>query len=64
MTSSASKAMSFHSGELTIAGSFVDVAEPRAATLILSGSGKLDRDSNKPQAEDRGERSDCPNSPG
>ena len=41
--------MSFHSGELTIAGSFVDVAEPRAATLILSGSGKLDRDSNKPK---------------
>lgn len=39
----------FRSGPLTLAGTFVDVVEPRATALILSGSGKLDRDSNTPK---------------
>ncbi|HXY44874.1 MAG TPA: alpha/beta fold hydrolase [Acidimicrobiales bacterium] len=38
--------MTFRSDGLTLAGTFVDVESPLAGALILSGSGKLDRDSN------------------
>ena len=41
--------MTFQNGDVHLAGSFVDVADRQAAVLILSGSGKLDRDSNSPK---------------
>jgi alpha/beta superfamily hydrolase len=47
--SSRPEAVSFQVVEVTIAGTFVDVSDRRAAVLILSGSGQLDRDSNSPK---------------
>ena len=45
-TGGASRDVRFHSGDIALAGTYVDVVGPPAGALILSGSGKLDRDSN------------------
>ena len=34
------------SGGCTLAGTFADVPAPMAAALLITGSGKVDRDSN------------------
>jgi uncharacterized protein len=39
----------FQSGDLALAGAFVDVRDAKAAALILTGSGPLDRDANGPR---------------
>jgi pimeloyl-ACP methyl ester carboxylesterase len=41
--------MTFPSGELTLAGTFATVESPRAAALLIAGSGETDRDSNTPK---------------
>jgi len=43
------EAMSFQVDGVRIVGTFVDVLDRRAAVLILSGSGQLDRNSNSPK---------------
>jgi pimeloyl-ACP methyl ester carboxylesterase len=43
------EAMTFQNGDVRLSGTFVDVADTQAAALILSGSGRLDRDSNTPK---------------
>jgi pimeloyl-ACP methyl ester carboxylesterase len=45
-TSGPSRDVGFQSGDITLAGTYVDVVDPSASALILAGSGKLDRDSN------------------
>jgi uncharacterized protein len=49
MTKATTELVSFPSDGLAIAGTFVDAATPCAAALILSGSGKPDRDGNIPK---------------
>jgi pimeloyl-ACP methyl ester carboxylesterase len=39
----------FQSGDVALAGTFVDVPNAAAAAVILTGSGRLDRDSNGPR---------------
>ena len=41
--------MRFRSGDIALAGTFVDVPDATAAVVILTGSGRLDRDSNGPR---------------
>ena len=49
MSKATSDLVSFQSEGLAIAGAFVDSPTPTAAALILSGSGKCDRDGNVPK---------------
>jgi fermentation-respiration switch protein FrsA (DUF1100 family) len=46
---SAPEEVRFPSGEVTLAGTFVDTDDAKAVALILTGSGPLDRDSNGPR---------------
>jgi uncharacterized protein len=48
-TGYASEEVRFQSGEVTLAGTFLDTPGARAVALILTGSGPLDRDSNGPR---------------
>ena len=41
--------VSFANGGLTLAGTFTTVESPRAAALLIAGSGETDRDSNTPK---------------
>lgn len=45
-TTSSSEEVRFRSGEVTLAGTFVASSDAGGAALILTGSGRLDRDSN------------------
>jgi pimeloyl-ACP methyl ester carboxylesterase len=49
MTATAPEPVIFRSDGLTLAGSFVEVAAPRAVALVLAGSGRSDRNGDVPR---------------